>query len=160
MSWSDFGMIFVCVRVEVLWPSQPIRDKSNVVSLPHHTFTGQALSSKWLTNIEHILSSETDNCPSWQLKGENDCRNMINFHERMLPTQRGSNLQPPDHQSDKHPTEQPRPADLRMCRLADLGLKGNKHAFRRVNSIKLVFVYWYFWKGSTLSEGANSFLTE
>ena len=28
----------------------------------------------------------------------------------MLPTQRESNPQPPDHQSDAHPTEPPRPA--------------------------------------------------
>ena len=28
------------------------------------TFTGQAYSSKWLTSIVHILSPETDNCPS------------------------------------------------------------------------------------------------
>ena len=34
---------------------------------------------------------------------------MINLHERMLPTRRGSNPQPPDHQSDAHPTEPPKP---------------------------------------------------
>ena len=32
---------------------------------------------------------------------------MINFDERMLPTRRGSNPQPPDHQ---HPAKPPRPA--------------------------------------------------
>ena len=37
---------------------------SSAVSLPNHTFTGQALSSKRLTSIVHILSPETDNCPS------------------------------------------------------------------------------------------------
>ena len=36
---------------------------SSVVNLPNHTFTGQALSSKQLTSIVHILP-ETDNCPS------------------------------------------------------------------------------------------------
>ena len=35
---------------------------------------------------------------------------MINLHERMLPTQQGSNPQPPGHQSDPHPTELPRTA--------------------------------------------------
>ena len=35
---------------------------SRAVSLPFHTFTGQAWSSKWLTSIVHILLSETDNC--------------------------------------------------------------------------------------------------
>ena len=45
--------MFVCV--EVLRPSQP-----NGVM-----FTGQAKSSKRLTSSVHILSPETDNCPSW-----------------------------------------------------------------------------------------------
>ena len=37
-----------------------------------------------------------------QRKGENDRRKhfMINLREGMLPTRRGSNLQPPDHKSD------------------------------------------------------------
>ena len=38
---------------------------SSAVNLPNHTFTGQAKSSKRLTSIVHILSPETDNCPSW-----------------------------------------------------------------------------------------------
>ena len=53
---------FVCV--EVLRPSQPNGVMSSAVSLPSHTFTGQAWSSKRLTSIVHILSPETDNCPS------------------------------------------------------------------------------------------------
>ena len=36
---------------------------------------------------------------------------LSNLHERMLPTRRGSNPQPPDHQKDEHPTEPPRPAN-------------------------------------------------
>ena len=54
--------IFVCV--EVLQPSQPNGVMSSAVSLPNHTFIGQAQSSKRLTSIVHILSSETDNCAS------------------------------------------------------------------------------------------------
>ena len=54
---------FVCV--EVLRPSQPNGVMSSAVSLPNHTFTGQAQSSKQLTSILHILSPKTDNCPSW-----------------------------------------------------------------------------------------------
>ena len=50
--------LFVCV--EVLRPNGVM---SSAVSLPNHTFTGQA-SSKRLTSIVHILSPETDNCPS------------------------------------------------------------------------------------------------
>ena len=41
---------------------------------------------------------------------------MINFHERMLPTWQGLNPQPPDHQSDVHPTDPPRPAAV-VCAL-------------------------------------------
>ena len=51
------------VRGEVLRPSQPNVVMSSAVSLPNHTSTGQALSSKRLTSIVHILSPETDNCP-------------------------------------------------------------------------------------------------
>ena len=54
--------LFVCV--EVLRPSQPNGVMSSAVSLPNHTFTGQALSSERLTSIVHILSPETDNYPS------------------------------------------------------------------------------------------------
>ena len=32
-----------------------------------------------------------------------------NLNKRILPTWRGSNPQPPDHQSNAHPTEPPRP---------------------------------------------------
>ena len=35
---------------------------------------------------------------------------MINLHERILPTRRGPNPKPPDHQSDALLTEPPRPA--------------------------------------------------
>ena len=52
---------FVCV--EVLRSSQPYGAMWSAVSLPNHTFTGQAQSSKRLTSIVHILSPETDNCP-------------------------------------------------------------------------------------------------
>ena len=55
--------LLVCV--EVLRPSQTNGVMSSTVSLPNHTFTGQAKSSKWLTSIVHLLSPATDNCPSW-----------------------------------------------------------------------------------------------
>ena len=54
--------MFVCV--EVLQPSQPNGVMSSAVRLPNHTFTAQALSSKRLTSIVHILSIETDKCAS------------------------------------------------------------------------------------------------
>ena len=57
---------------------------------------------------------------NWQLpflnqqKAENDGRKyfMIDLHKRILLTRWGLNPQPPDHQSDTHPTEPPRPAKL------------------------------------------------
>ena len=47
--------LFVCV--EVLRPSQPNGVMSSEVSLPYHTFTGQALSSKRLTSIVSLLTT-------------------------------------------------------------------------------------------------------
>ena len=44
------------VCVQVLWPSQPNEVMSSAVSLPNHSFTGQALSSKRLTSIVYSLS--------------------------------------------------------------------------------------------------------
>ena len=49
-------IICLIVCVEVLQPSQPNGVMSSAVSLPNHTFTGQALSSKRLTSIVHIVS--------------------------------------------------------------------------------------------------------
>ena len=62
--WHFFIMLRVFVCVEVLRPSQPNGVMSSAVSLPNHTCTGQAKSSKRLTSIVHILSPETDNCLS------------------------------------------------------------------------------------------------
>ena len=87
LSWY----LFVCS--EVLWLSQLIGVMLSMVSLHKYTFTGQ--SSKRLTSIVHILSPETDNCPSW-ISG----RERITL-EKMIP-------QPPGYQSDGHPTEPPR----------------------------------------------------
>ena len=56
------SVMFVCVVV--LQPSQPNGDMSSAVSLANHTFTGQTQSSKRFTSIVHILSPETENCPS------------------------------------------------------------------------------------------------
>ena len=61
---SDQGPTLVWFCVEVLRPSQPNMVMSSAFSLPNHTFTGQAESSKRLISIVHILLPETDNCPS------------------------------------------------------------------------------------------------
>ena len=39
---STFWLFCLFVCVEVLWPSQPNGVMLSVVSLPNHTFTGQA----------------------------------------------------------------------------------------------------------------------
>ena len=62
------GFAFFCVCAEVLWPSQSNEGMSSVFSLPNHT-SEQAYSSKWLISIVHILSPETDNCPSCLIEG-------------------------------------------------------------------------------------------
>ena len=83
---------------------------SSALSLPNHTFTGQP--SKRLTSTVHIISPETDNCLSWISGREKMTVENIswsNHREKMLPNRRGSNPQPPDHQTDAHPTEPPRP---------------------------------------------------
>ena len=101
---------FVCV--EVLLPSQPNGVMSSAVSLPNHTFTGQALSSKRLTSIVHILSPETDNCPSWISGRERMTVENISWSistKECCRPRRGLNPRPPGLQSDgyftvnKHP---------------------------------------------------------
>ena len=91
--------LFVCV--DVLQPSQPSGVMSCAVSLPNHTFTTK--STKWLTSIVHILSPETDNCPSWISKRERmtveNISRSISTKECCQPVQ-GLNLRPPGVQSD------------------------------------------------------------
>ena len=70
------------------------------------------LNSKRLTSIVHVLSPETDNCPSWisgreRMTIENISRS-ISTKECCRP-QRGSNPRPPGLQLNPHPTEPPRP---------------------------------------------------
>ena len=97
------------VSVEVIRSSQPTGVMFSVVSLPHHIFTGQALS---LFN-QYCAHSFARN---WQLpflnqqKRENDHRKyfMINLHKRMFSTWQGSNLKAPDQHLYAHPTESPR----------------------------------------------------
>ena len=48
----------------------------------------------------------------------------------MLPTQPGSNPQPPDHQSDVHPTEPQRPAN-----------KSKKKFFVAEDILSFIYIY-------------------
>ena len=92
-----------CVCVEVLRPSQLNGVMSSAVSLPNHTFTGQALSSKRLTSIVHILSPETDNCPSWISGRERMTVENISWSistKECCRPRRGLNPRPPGLQSD------------------------------------------------------------
>ena len=108
---SECSEYSVCV--EVLRPSQPNRVMSSAISLLNHTFTGQAGSSKRLTSIVHILSPETDNCPSWisgrermtveniswSISTKECCRPRRGWTRVLLVSIRMA-----------HPTERPRPA--------------------------------------------------
>ena len=88
--------LFVCV--EVLQPSQPNGVMSSAVSLPNHTLTGQACSSKRLTSIVHSLSPETDNCPSWISRRERMTVENISWSistKECCRPRRGLNPQPP-----------------------------------------------------------------
>ena len=116
--WNNCASLIVCV--EVLRPSQPNGVMSSAVSLPNHTFTGQALSSKRLTSIVHILSPETDNCPSWISGRERMTVENISWSistKECCRPRRGSNPRPPGLQSDAHPTEPPRPVKLDQDKL-------------------------------------------
>ena len=76
---------------------------SSAVSLPNHTFTGQAKASKRLTSIVHILSPETDNCPSWISGRERMTVENISWSistKECCRPRRGSNPRPPGLQSD------------------------------------------------------------
>ena len=76
---------------------------SSAVSLPNHTFTGQAWSSKRLTSIVHSLSPETDNCPSWISGRERMTVENISWSistKECCRPRRGLNPRPPGLQSD------------------------------------------------------------
>ena len=94
---------FWLVCLFVLRPSQPNGVMSSAVSLPNHTFTGQAKSSKRLTSIVHILSPETDNCLSWRSGRERMTVENISWSistKKCCRPWRGLNPQPPGLQSD------------------------------------------------------------
>ena len=97
-SYGDGG--FVCV--EVLQPSQPNGVMSSTVSIPNHTFTGQALSSKQLTSFVHILLPETDNCPSWISRNERMTVENVAWSstKECCRPRRGLNPRSPGFQSD------------------------------------------------------------
>ena len=96
-----FFFFFLCV--EVFRPSQPNGVMSSAVSLPNYTFTGQAQSSKRLISIVHILSPETDNCPSWMSGRERMTIENISWSistKECCRPRRGLNPRPPGLQSD------------------------------------------------------------
>ena len=70
-----------------------------------------------LTSIVHILSPETDNCPSWTSGRERMTVENISWSistKECCRPRRGSNPRPPGLQSDAHPTAPPRPAQNRL----------------------------------------------
>ena len=112
--YVNWIFMYFCIKsicVEVLRPSQPNVVMSSAVSLPNHTFTGQAYSYKWITSIVHILSPETDKCPSWISGRERMTVENISWSistKECCRPRRGLNPRPPV--SSWHPTEPLRPA--------------------------------------------------
>ena len=105
------------VCIEVLRPSQPNGVMSSAVSLHNHTFTGQAWCSKRLTSIVHILSPETDNCPSWISGRERMTVENISWSISTKECSRPRRSRTRDllvYSRTAHPTEPPRPA---LCRI-------------------------------------------
>ena len=99
--------ITLILCVEVLWPVNP-NGSYQAWSVYLTTLLLAGLVLRQLTSIVHILSPETDNCISWISRRERmtvENSSWSNLHERMLPTWRGSNPQPPDRQSDEHPVK-------------------------------------------------------
>ena len=66
---------------------------------------------------------------------------MINLHDRMLPTQWGLNPQPPDHQSDAHPTEPQWPANRIIGHYVMYQWKANVYAG---NELEPVLLWGFF----------------
>ena len=127
------------VCVESSWPSHSNEVILSPISLPNHTFTGQAKSSKQLISIVQILLPETDNCPSW-----------ISGRERMNVENISWSISTKEwcwpgggHQSNAHPTKPMRPT-FYMLR------KGIQ--IFRVNTILCISweIHFIFWHTSCL----------
>ena len=119
-------------------------------SVPNHTFTGQAWSSKRLTSIVHILSPETDNCPSWISRRERmtveNISWLISSKECCRP-RRGSNPRPSGVQSDAHPTEPPKPVWTFKCPLIDILRLYKIDCYFNRDSADTIMVIWCSWNG-------------
>ena len=88
--WSNVCRLFLFVCVVVfLWPSRPNGVMLIAISLPNQLGRLSPLS---VTSVVHILSPETDNCPSWiswrkRITAENI--SWSNLYKKMLPTRQG-----------------------------------------------------------------------
>ena len=101
--WNFYPWMLCLFVLRFYGPFNPNGVMSSAVSLPNHMFTGQAKSSKQLTSIVHILSPETDNCPSWISGRERMTIENISWSistKECCWTRRGSNPWPPGLQSD------------------------------------------------------------
>ena len=90
-----------------LWPVQPNGScQAPSVYLTKHLLGRLSPLLKQLTSIVHIISPETDNCPSRISGREIMTAENISWwiQEKCCRPGGGRNLQPPDHQLDVHPT--------------------------------------------------------
>ena len=97
------------VKLTTLWTTGPWKISPSVYLTTPFLDRLSPLSD-WPVSV-HILSSETDNCPSWISRGEKMTIENISWSIReCYLAWRGSNPQPPDHQLNMHLTEPPWPA--------------------------------------------------
>ena len=102
ISLNSAEIIIVCL-CWAFTARQPSGVMLSAVSLPNQEFTGQAWSSKRLTSIVHILSPETDNCPSWISWRERMTVENISWSistKECCRPRRGLNPRPPGLQPD------------------------------------------------------------
>ena len=85
------------------------------VNLPNHTFfLGRRSPLSGLPVLGHIVSPETDNCPTWISKRKKNVENMpwsVSVRECLVLDPAGIKSVPSDHQADAYLTEPPE--DLR-----------------------------------------------
>ena len=122
---STYLLDFVCLCWG-LWCNQPIRVMLRWASLPNHPFTRQALSSKRLISIVHILLPETDRplesgeAREWPLKIFHDQSSQKNVADSTRgkptiswsPIRRASESPSPAHFAWCSPYNVPRPWEI------------------------------------------------
>ena len=104
-------MLSILVRSALLWGLLMCTWTIYCLNLPYHFLGRLNPLSSWPVLCVHSLARH-DNCPFWISRRER--MTAENFHDQSpqkeyCRTRRGTNLRPPDQQSDAHPNEPVRP---------------------------------------------------